>query len=339
MYKRILINFLKDKLLLITIYSVSIIFIILFFHLSQPANSELLYPIFIGLFLLIVLLLIEWSRYYPFNKKVLLLLDGENLELKPITEEQIVIKKLVTKFNFGFNQEINELKENNKERIYLLSHLMHNLKAPVSVIELIVEQHTKVNEEGRFTEAFSRIKQENKRLHNSIEQGLTMIRMESFENDFEPQQVNLLSSLRKVINSRKSEFIYNRVFPVIENEKNVQVITDGKWNEAILEQVISNAIKYSSSRKGNKKIYFKIEEEGDYINLVLKDEGIGIPTYDLDRVFEPFFTGDNGRAYYNSSGIGLYLCKQIATKLGQKITIHSEATKGTEVTIRYLTKL
>ncbi|MDY0410076.1 ATP-binding protein [Paracerasibacillus soli] len=184
------------------------------------------------------------------------------------------------------------------------------------------------------------IKRENKRLHTSIEQGLTMIRMESFENDMEPRAIDLVGSLRKMINNRKHEFIYNQLYPSIEFEDaSTFVITDEKWNEILLDQLISNAIKYSYTRGGSKKIFFRIADEEGNITLSIIDEGVGIPKYDMDRVFEPFFTGENGRRIRNSSGIGLYLCKKISEKLGQTLTIQSEVSKGTEVQVKYLTKL
>ena len=104
----------------------------------------------------------------------------------------------------------------------------------------------------------------------------------------------------------------------------------------MLSQIISNAIKYSSDHDKSKNIYFSISKEEKYTVLEIRDEGIGIPEYDIDRVFEPFFTGENGRRIKKSSGIGLYICKLIAEKLGHKIHIKSKVGQGTIVKLRYL---
>ncbi len=164
-----------------------------------------------------------------------------------------------------------------------------------------------------------------------------MIRMDQFENDFEVQSVDLVASLRKLINARKKEMIYQSIFPAIESdEKDASVITDPKWNEILIDQIISNAIKYSSLKEGSKKLVFKVERVGEHILLSIMDEGVGIPEYDLERVYQPFFTGENGRKHRDSTGIGLYLSKKIADKLGAGINIHSRLGEETIVTIRWL---
>lgn len=341
MFKHILKNFLKDRILLIVFYLANMVCIISFFHLNEPANKDFFYPLSIGIFLLTIFLVIDWFRYYQLNHAIERMLRNEVVELQPYTEEQKAFHQLLEKVIREHTNKYHEMKQRNQERIYFLSHWMHHLKTPVSVIELIMNKE----ETKETAEVFEKIMQENKRLHSSIEQGLTMIRLDSFENDLEVESVDLLASLRKIINRRKREFIYQSIFPSIQCAGNTPCIaTDSKWNDILLDQIISNAIKYSSTKSGNKTITFCIEEKENYITLSITDEGVGIPSYDLERVFQPFFTGENGRKFINSTGIGLYLCKKIADKLGQRITIQSTVSQGTTVTIRwvagkYLTKM
>lgn len=205
-------------------------------------------------------------------------------------------------------------------------------------MELIIEKYK--SDESIPRNALEGIRIENNRLQSSIEQVLHIIRFENFSQDYEARSSDLIASLKKVINEKKNQFIYNKVFPIIKtNLEQANVITDKKWNEVILDQIISNAIKYSSDGTNSKDIVFSIMQDKEYTKLTIKDEGIGIPNYDLKRVFEPFFTGENGRRFKNSTGIGLYLSKQIGDRLGHPIQISSEVSKGTEVTIQYLTKL
>ena len=166
-----------------------------------------------------------------------------------------------------------------------------------------------------------------------------MIRFENIAMDFEPRAVALAASVKTVINEKKSQFIYNHVYPVVNADLEYSVITDKKWNQFLLDQLMSNAIKYSDTSASNKKLVITIFQENEYICLSIKDEGVGIPVYDLPRVFEPFFTGENGRKFRNSTGIGLYICKKIADRLGHRLEMSSEVGKGTEVTIKYLAKL
>ncbi|MBT2641564.1 sensor histidine kinase [Bacillus sp. ISL-41] len=322
--------FLKDRLLLILIYILNLASILLFFYLNVPADTEFFYPVSIGLFLLLVYLVMDWLRFYPANSAVAQQLRNQDVEFHAYTEEQKAFKKLLSKTVGEYSQKYTELKEQNKERLYFLSHWMHHLKTPVSVIELIINNEEK-------TEALEKIHQENKRLYTSIEQGLTMIRMDSFENDFELKAVDLLSTLRKLVNARKREWIYTSIFPSIEfEEEQAIIITDSKWIEILIDQIISNAIKYSGVKEGSKKLVFQIDRKDEHICLSIVDQGVGIPDYDLERVFHPFFTGENGRKFPNSTGIGLYLSKKIAGKLGAAIEIQSKQGEGTTVQIKWL---
>ncbi|WP_456278669.1 sensor histidine kinase [Bacillus sp. AK128] len=328
-------KFIKDRILLIGFFLLNMICVIAFFHLSESSNTELLYPFSVGIFLLALYLVIDWFRYYPMNSQMEGMLNNQDVQLKPQSEEQKLYQQLLTKIVSENTKRTSEMKEQNKERIYFLSHWMHHLKTPVSVIELMINDELKTTE---TPQVYERILQENNRLLTSIEQGLTMIRIDRFENDLDIKSVDLLPSLRKLINNRKREFIYNSIFPSIEFEgKTTFIVTDSKWNEVLLDQVISNAIKYSSIKEGSKKLSFIIRVDEEHTTLSIIDEGIGIPTYDVPRVFQPFFTGENGRELSNSTGIGLYLCKKIADRLGQTISIHSEVMVGTTVTIRWVT--
>ena len=106
-----------------------------------------------------------------------------------------------------------------------------------------------------------------------------------------------------------------------------EVITDRKWLLVIIEQLLSNSLKYTST--GGIEIYFKDQ------TLYIKDSGIGIKNSDVLRVFERGFSGYNGHLTQQSSGLGLYLSKKIAEQLGHRITLHSEVGQGTTVAIRF----
>ena len=118
-----------------------------------------------------------------------------------------------------------------------------------------------------------------------------------------------------------------------------QVLTDEKWLVFVIEQLLSNAIKYTP--KGSIHIYATSKQEANLIttSLIIEDTGIGISAEDLPRIFERAFTGYNGRIDKKSSGLGLYLCKTILQKLGHEISITSKPQEGTCVTITFLEDL
>ena len=109
------------------------------------------------------------------------------------------------------------------------------------------------------------------------------------------------------------------------------VVTDQKWLEILLQQVISNSVKYTA--QGGVHIYLEQKETGS--NLVIADTGIGIREEDLPRIFDRGFTGFNGRLDQHSTGIGLYLCRQIARKLGITLNVTSKVNEGTQVRIGF----
>lgn len=330
MEKKLLVNFLKDRLVFILFYLFNISCVIIFFHIIEPANTEIVYPLSISLFLLLIYLVIDLLKYYPFNKAIKYILDDQITELQPQTNEQQLICRVLKKNKANASKKYHQLKEKNDENLYFLSHFMHYLKTPVSVITLMISKE-KNNEDSLLLKKIGR---ENKRIHTSIDQALTMVRIEGFENDLEIRAIDLESSIRELINERKKECIYHTIYPTIECQvENAMVVTDKKWCKILLDQIISNAIKYSSLKEGNKKLLFKMEQSQQYLRLSIIDEGMGIPSYDIESVFNAFFTGENGRKMANSSGIGLYICKKIADKLGHRLSIQSEESIGTTVTI------
>jgi len=259
-------------------------------------------------------------------------------DFKGRTCEEKVINRVINSIHERYIHEINNIKGESENKTRFLSQWIHNLKTPVSVIDLIIQKCTE--EKIDPFNSIESIKEENNKLYNSLEQVLNIIRLENFEKDYETNTVELISTLKKIINSRKNQFIYNNVFPRLNcDQEEIYVISDGKWNEVMIEQIVSNAIKYSGKEQESKNIYFSISKDKNHTMLSIKDEGAGIPQWDIKRVFEPFFTGENGRKFRDSTGIGLYICEQIAKKLGQDIKIKSEVGQGTEVTITYLSKL
>ena len=225
-----------------------------------------------------------------------------------------------------------------KDRRFL-SLWIHNMKTPVTVTDLLLQRMER--QDIDTVTGVMELKEENKKLLSSLDNVLNMIRLEDFAKDYVPETINLFDEITSIINKNKSLFIYSRVFPkIICDLERSDILSDRKWNELMINQLISNSVKYSKDEQGEAKdIYFMIEKNEDRISLTIKDEGIGIPEHDIGKVCEPFFTGDNGRKGYQSSGIGLYFCKEVCKLLGHSLEITSEVGKGTAVKISYLAKL
>lgn len=348
MNKKILINFAKDKLSLTIVYFLSTILILIYIY-SLGTQIDVLYPLLLSIVLYVFLILCEWSKYYKFNRSLNEGIENRYFNLNPKTNEQLETANAIFKIHENYTNKISKIHAQNTDNKYFLSQWIHNIKTPPSIIDLIIQKATKEtsfsNEDSTMNQMnilklFFDIREENNIVKNGLDQILNISRLNDFSKDYEPQTANLVQLLKEVINNKKSQFIYNNVFPKIEFKyEKILIVTDEKWNKFMLEQLLSNAIKYSKDNKKNTYVYFNIYRNDKETKLTIRDEGIGIPSYDIKRVFEPFFTGENGRKVGDATGIGLYICKVISKKLNHSIAIESEINKGTTISVTYPSKI
>ncbi|GAK43016.1 hypothetical protein TCA2_5510 [Paenibacillus sp. TCA20] len=207
------------------------------------------------------------------------------------------------------------------QHIHFIHQWVHQMKTPLSVLHLM--------NQGRDDEESAAMGDELDRMRKGLDMVLYAARLDSFEHDLYIESVSLNTLVRSVTSEQKRLFIRNHVFPYLEIDPQLQVISDEKWLKFIVTQLLTNAVKYSVGT--NKKIRFRGYMQEDRIILSVEDEGIGIPSGDLTRVFDPFFTGENGRTVQESTGMGLYLVKEVADRLGHSITITSEQHHGTTI--------
>lgn len=148
------------------------------------------------------------------------------------------------------------------------------------------------------------------------------------------EELDLEQVVRSVTSSQRRLFIRSRIFPVIEFERTLRITSDEKWLSFVMTQLVTNAVRYSAGEE-HRQIRFRGYQSGSEAVLDIQDEGIGIPQGDLPRVFDPYFTGENGRLYQESTGMGLYLVKQICSRMGHGVEIESEEGRGTTVRMRF----
>lgn len=331
-------SFLIDRLVYIIFMIVNSLLLTTFYSFTIGQKVEIIYPFIITLFLMTSLLIIDWFRYSGFYKDMQAIQQDRNHRLRAWTREQKEMAEAIKYITLKHGEKEQELLTEYKNKKYFLSGAIHKFKNYISVIGLIIEKNKSKNEELQLV--LKDIAYENDNLYDSLEQVLNYIRLDSFSNDFDLTRINIYDEIKSIINANRNAFINNNVFPVLDCEdRSTIILTDKKWNRVVIEQIITNAIKYSSLKEGNKNIYFNIKKQENNTFLTIKDEGVGIPDYDLKKVFEPFFTGENGRKIRNSTGIGLYIAREVAWKLEHEISIESKVNIGTEVTLKYLSKM
>lgn len=191
----------------------------------------------------------------------------------------------------------------------------HQIKTPIAAMRL--------NLQSEDTESARKLMGDLGRIEAYVEMVLTFLRLDSNNTDYLIKEYDIDEMVRPAIRKFSREFILKKL--KLEYEPvNYKAVTDSKWLSFIIEQIISNAVKYTS--EGSVRIY--MNEPGV---LCIEDTGIGISAEDLPRIFENGYTGFNGREDKRASGIGLYLCKRIANNLGHKISAESKVGEGTKL--------
>ena len=204
---------------------------------------------------------------------------------------------------------------------------VHQIKTPIAAMNVLLQ--TSEDGEPESNLYVQDMKLELFKIEQYVEMVLTYLRMEDMSGDLSFGEYELDDLIRQAVRKYSKMFIARKIRLVYEPVQ-TRVLTDEKWLVFVLEQILSNALKYT--RAGRISIYM---EEG---KLGIQDTGIGIYEEDLPRVFEKGFTGYNGRTDKKSTGIGLYLCKTIMDKLGHGIVIKSEVEKGTKVYLAFRRK-
>ena len=202
----------------------------------------------------------------------------------------------------------------------------HQIKTPISAMGLLLQTEDKASEQ---TKAYQ---QELFKIEQYVEMVLQYLRLESMTSDLIIKEYDLLSSVKQAVKKYSMIFINKKITLDLE-EIQCQVITDEKWLVFVLEQILSNALKYT--HQGKIAIYMDKRQKK---TLIIEDTGVGIRDEDILRIFDRGFTGYNGRMDKKSTGIGLYLSQQVLSKLSHSMTVASEVGRGTKVRIDLSTR-
>lgn len=300
------------------------------------------YFIVFALFILIVWLTIDYFRQRDYYKQVREAIErsGElqasTIVRSMVTGEQKLVKQLLEDQHSALLNELGKYRRQQELHNHFMLQWAHQMKTPISVVDLLAQQALQqipLSEEQQKLLAVSML-EETERMTKGLEMLLNTARLGKFEFDLHLKKIPLHELIRTVMNSYKRLCIRHSIFPQIDGQ--VWVETDEKWMKVVLNQFVSNAIKYSKSKPGTKKLVFRIEPNEDgSVKLNVTDEGIGIAPHDMPRIFDPFFTGENGRTAGESTGMGLYLAKQVCGKLGHGLSAVSELGSGTTFTVTF----
>ena len=337
---------------------------LLYMYLIGARKQDVVYAAVLDAILLLITVFVGYLRY---SIKVKVLSNAlkrpveEQAQLPEATDDaEILYHRLLENQSIARSEsESSAAVRQSRMRDYY-SMWVHQIKTPISAMKLLLEAEREelgqlicqcqtadmtggnisaagLNDAAKQPAAFKELsdnldsfEDELFRIEEYVSMALQYQRVSSTENDFVLEKISLDGVIRDTI-KKYAKIMIRRHIGINYSGTKKQVYTDEKWLAFILEQVLSNAIKYTP--KGF--VTIETAEEKDRFFITIKDTGIGIKAEDLPRVFEKGYTGYNGHADKKATGIGLYLCRQMADKLGHTIRMESELGKGTKVWIGF----
>lgn len=306
--------FIVDHLLLFFFYLLQLTIIGLLVYLSTEISvTLLLYGLFLSILILFLYLSIRFYQLKSFYGK----LEQQDIQLYDweIGGSASLIgaqNKLMATIHQLHQEEIQALQADKRQQIQFMNQWVHQMKTPVSVLEMIAEDHPES----------AGLEQEITRLHKGLSLALHTARYSQFDKDYQIEKVYIGALVQKVVQENKRLFIQKELYPKVIIPATVSLYTDSKWFAFMIEQLMLNAVKYSHEQS---TITIKIDQDA----LLIEDQGIGIAKQDLPRVMNAFYTGGNGRLFGESTGMGLYLVNNIAKKLLMTLAIQSTLGEGT----------
>lgn len=321
-------EFLKDKTLGIILTIFLIVTIIAFLSVTQV---DLFIKIYIPTAILVVFIIvlaveyIKKKKLYSAIRESLGELDEKYLIAETIENPSFLdgkmLKNILIETDKSMIEHVNKYKFLQEEYKEYIELWIHEIKTPIAAGKLIAQ-----NNKNEVTKS---IDEELDKIEYYVEQALYYARSNTVEKDYCITKCNLQDIVNSVIKRNKDALINNKIKINIEDTNEI-VYTDSKWIAFILNQIITNCIKYS--KQENAEININVETKKARVILEIKDNGIGIKKGEITKVFDKGFTGSNGRKDgKKSTGIGLYLCKKLCGKLGIGIELNSEESVGTDV--------
>ncbi len=275
-------------------------------------------------------LMVDFLRKRRFYNALLYnseMMDKSYLVLDTLSKPEFYEGEMVWKAFLNINKDMAEevQKYQLESRAYkeYIEMWVHQVKLPLSAMSLSLYNNSSKDK---------KINVELSRINDYVNQVLYYVRSENAENDYHITGLKLQNVIHETIMDNKNIILDSGVEVRVENVTEMEVRTDRKWLSFILGQLISNSLKYAREEVDS---YIRIytEEMDEKVALCVEDNGIGIPESDIDRVFDKSFTGKNGELRAKSTGMGLYIVRELCNKLGHEISVESQENEFTRFSV------
>lgn len=272
-------------------------------------------------------MMIEYFKHRHYFKELMTVqeeLDQKYLIAEVIEEpsfiEGQIFHQLLHEITKAMHENVNYYRDLENEYREYIEAWVHEIKTPIASTKLLLE-----NNESDLSR---KVDFEIQKVEGFIDQALYYARSQDVSKDYMVAEFPLKEVIMQAIRQNSRNFIYNKVAIELDEIEGT-VFSDKKWVVFILNQILSNAVKYSKKSEGKVQIRSTLTNQN--MILIIQDNGVGIDEKDVLRVFDKGFTGENGRIFGKSTGMGLYLCQKLCRKLGMGITLESSKGIGTKV--------
>lgn len=338
-------NFIKQNYIWILMIVTMSCIHLLYMYLIGARKQDVVYAAVLDAILLLITVLVGFFRYSSKVKALSNALERpveEQAQLPEATDDvEMLYHRLLENQSIARSESESSAAIRQSQMRDYYSMWVHQIKTPISAMKLLLEAEREelglliCDEEQQaslkeLSDNVASFEDELFRIEEYVSMALQYQRVSSTENDFVLEKVSVDGVIRDTI-KKYAKIMIRRHIGINYSGTGQDVYTDGKWLAFMLEQILSNAIKYTPQGV----VTIETAEEKDRFFITIKDTGIGIKAEDLPRVFEKGYTGYNGHADKKATGIGLYLCRQMADKLGHTIRMESEIGKGTKVWIGF----
>ena len=324
-----IIDYIRDKGIFLAVNLMSFIIISFLMYFSNVALVIIFLLFCVWFFPLFSYMLIEYikfRKYFNTVENILENLDKKYLLPEVLNESNFIegeeINYIFKVLSRDMHENVKHYKNMQEEYREYIEIWVHEIKTPIASTKLLIENNT--------NEITRKIDTQMDKIENFVEQVLYYSRSDEVGKDYIIKKTELSQVVKSVVKKNQRDFIGKRISLQLGDLDEI-IYSDAKWIEFILNQIVGNAIKYSKGK--DDKIKIESKALNNSIVLTIEDNGVGINERDLSRVFEKGFTGENGRKFGKSTGIGLYLCKKLCYKMGLGLNIESEENKGTKVTV------
>lgn len=294
------------------------------FVLGSLPLTLYLYSMELTLFFFLVYLIVQYFLYSKRHKTIMQVGAAQSTRIEDVAAgtdpaDKVYLEK-IGQLQQNIRNLTNEHAERQADQLDYFTLWLHQIKTPLSAISLL-------NQSSNAAES-KKISQEILRLEDYTHMALNYVKLEETGSEMDLSNVDLDTVIKKAVKKYSILFIYKGI-KLNYQPIGATVLSDGQWLQTLLEQLLSNSLKYTAS--GTISVYLDCDKEQ---TLIVEDTGAGIRPEDLPKIFNKGYSGLNGRLHEKSTGLGLFLSRKICKRLGHDLTIESEIGKGTRVSIK-----